>query len=51
MSDNFVYNRAERILRMKDLLETKLWDLEDLNKEIQDLQFRIKQLEEKERGV
>lgn len=49
MSEDYVYNRAERIARMESTLQVKLWDMEDLQREIQNLQYRIKQLKEKER--
>ena len=50
---DFVYNRVERIMRMKDELQSKMWDLEDLNQEIKRLTQRINELElkEAERGV
>jgi hypothetical protein len=51
MEKEYVYNRNERILRMKATLEVKLWDLEDLQREIENLQYRIKQLEEKEQAT
>ena len=50
MDKEYVYNRVERIKKMKDTLEVKLWDLEDLNREILMLQDRIKLLEDKEGG-
>ena len=49
MSDfEYVYNRKENIARLKAQLEMMLWDLEDLNNDIQQVQKRIKLLEEKE---
>lgn len=51
MEKEYVYNRIERIARMKATLEVKLWDFEDLTREIENLRYRIKQLEEKEKGT
>jgi len=46
---NYVYNRVENIANLKSTLEVKVWDLEDLEKEIETIKNRIKFLEEKEK--
>ena len=51
MSTDFVYNRAERILRMKDELQSLFWDRENIQTKIEKLEYRIKELEEKEKKV
>ena len=49
MNTDFVYNRAERILRMKDELQSLFWDREDIQTKIEKLEYRIKDLEKKEK--